>query len=43
MATKKQDAPQELMISEPNLQYVAFEIEGNAPYVQNKFSAKARL
>ena len=33
---------QELVITPPNFQEVNFTIEGTAPYVQNKFSAKAK-
>lgn len=35
-------ASKTLTIPEPNLQTAAFEIVGTAPYVQNKFAAKAK-
>lgn len=35
-------AKQEVAIKAPNFQMVQFTIRGTAPYVQNKFSAKAR-
>lgn len=41
MATKTK-ATEAIAISAPNIKCVAFTIEGTAPYVQNKFSAKAR-
>jgi hypothetical protein len=44
MATKKKKEPEvaPLVIARPNLQTVTISIRGTAPYVQHKFSAKAR-
>lgn len=45
MAAKKQDKSDgktRVVIAAPNFQTAEFTIEGTAPYVQNKFSAKAR-
>jgi len=42
--SKKQETKQELtaVIAPPNLQLAQFKIRGTAPYVQNKFSKKAK-
>ncbi len=35
-------AEKQIQISKPNIEQIALKITGNAPYVQNKFSQKAR-
>lgn len=43
MAKKKDEKKDEVVqVTPPNLVEAAFEIEGDAPYVQNKFSQKAK-
>jgi hypothetical protein len=40
--TKKEEDKRQVIISKPNMQTMLFTIVGTAPYVQNKFSAKAQ-
>lgn len=42
MATKKKATQEAVAILAPDIREVIFKVRGNAPYVQNKFSAKAR-
>lgn len=42
MATRSRATVEAVAIKPPNIQTAVFRIVGNAPYVQNKFSAKAR-
>lgn len=42
MATKKETAEREVLISPPNFKIASFTILGDAPYVQNAFSQKAK-